>query len=392
VFSRRTAWDLASNAFAARLDEARSSGRPLLDLAESNPTRAGLGWPADALAEALADPFAATYDPSPRGLPEAREAVAAYLASQGQAVDPSRIFLTASTSEGYALLLKLLCDPGDEVLVPAPSYPLLDVLAGLEAVRLVRYPLRFDGTWHVDLDALRAAVTPRTRAIVAVSPSNPTGAVLSREEREAIDRLCAARELALVGDEVFQDTAGGPRAGALEAGAGLAFHLSGLSKTCGLPQVKAAWMAVAGPDDRVAEALERLDMIADAYLSVSGLAQRALPRLLPQRERFLGPLRARLATNRAALAAAVRGAPLDALPSAGGWSGLLRLGETVDEEALALALLEDGVAVQPGFFFDFERPGWLVVSLLAPPDAFAEGVARIAARVSCAASGVPHGR
>jgi alanine-synthesizing transaminase len=384
MLSRRTSWDLAGNRLAARLDEARASGRPLLDLAESNPTRVGLAWPAEVLAAAFADPRLPVYEPSPRGLPEARAAVAAYLAGRGHAVDPERILLTASTSEAYALLLQLLCDPGDEILVPAPSYPLLDVLADLQSVRLGRYPLRYDGEWRVDVAALEAAVTPRTRAILVVSPSNPTGAVLSAGELDAIDRLCDARELALIGDEVFADTALGPAAGVLEARRALAFHLSGLSKTCGLPQVKAGWIAATGPAARLGPALERLEVVADAYLSVSGPAQLALPRLLAERERFLGPLRARLATNRAALGA-LAGAPLDALASAGGWSAVLRVGQTLDEEALCLALLDDGVAVQPGFFYDFERSGYLVLSLLPPPARFAEGIARIVAGVRRAA-------
>jgi aspartate/methionine/tyrosine aminotransferase len=374
--SRRTAWDLQANALAARVDAARASGRPLLDLSESNPTRVGLAWPAAELAAALADPRVGSYEPTPQGLPEARAAVAEYLAGRGAGVAAGRILLTASTSEAYALLLKLLCDPGDEILVPAPAYPLLDLLAELEAVRLVRYPLRYDGAWHVDLAELEAAITPRTRAVVVVSPSNPTGALLSAEELGRLDALCAARELALIGDEVFADTALAPAASVLGARASLAFHLSGMSKVCGLPQLKAAWIAAAGPEARVTAALERLEIVADAYLSVSGPAQLALPRLLAARERFLAPLRARLASNRVALAA-IRGAPLDVLASAGGWTAVLRVGETVDEEALCLALLERSVVVQPGFFYDFERSGHLVLSLLPVPEAFAEGLARI---------------
>jgi alanine-synthesizing transaminase len=374
--SARTAWNLEANALAARVDRARESGRPLLDLAESNPARVGLSWPAAELAAALADPRVASYDPSPQGLPEAREAVARYLAERGDAVPPDRILLTASTSEAYALLLKLLCDPGDDVLVPAPAYPLLDLLADLEAVRLVRYPLRYDGAWHVDLAELEAAITPRTRAIVVVSPSNPTGALLAAEERARLDAICGSRDLALVGDEVFSDTALAPAASVLGAREALAFHLSGASKVCGLPQLKVAWIAAAGPPARVAPALERLELAADAYLSVSGPSQLALPRVLAARERFLAPLRARLAANRAALAA-IRGAPFDALPSAGGWAAVLRIGETVDEEALCLALLEDDVIVQPGFFYDFERPGHLVLSLLPSPEVFAAGLARV---------------
>ncbi len=379
-FSRRTGWDLAANALAARLEAVRAEGRPILDLTESNPTRAGLTWPAGRVEAALAQPAVAAYRPDPRGDLAARRAVAAYLAPRAGPVPIDRILLTASTSEAYGYLLKLLCDPGDEVLVPAPAYPLLDVLAGLEAVELRRYPLREEGGWHVDLPALRAAVGPRTRAILAVSPSNPVGAVLSPAELATLDQLCADRGLALIVDEVFADTAPEGTPGALGARGGLAFHLSGLSKVCGLPQLKVGWIAAAGPQERVEPALARLEMIADAYLSVSTPAELALEALLPAREVFLGRLRARLAQNRARLGS-LAGAPFAPLPSRGGWSAVLRLGEDLDEEALCLALLDDGVAVHPGFFFDFERPGYLVVSLLCEPDVFTDGLERVARRL-----------
>jgi aspartate/methionine/tyrosine aminotransferase len=385
VLSARTAWDLAANRLAARLEAARGGGgaaRPLLDLTEANPTRAGLAWPPARLAAALlgAGPDLAAYDPDPRGAPDARAAVAGYLRGRGCEVAPERILLTASTSEAYGFLLKLLCDPGDEVLVPAPAYPLLDLLAGLEAVALRRYPLRYDGEWHLDLDALEAAIGPRTRAVLLVSPSNPVGAVASAGTLAALDALCARRGLALVADEVFADTAPGGAPSALAAREGLAFHLSGLSKVCGLPQLKAGWIAAAGPEERVGPALVRLEVIADAYLSVAGPAQRALASLLPERDTFLRPLRARLDANRAALAARA-GTTFDLLRSAGGWSAVLQVGETVDEEALCLTLLEEGVAVQPGFFFDFERSGYLVVSLLPPPETFTQGIEILARRL-----------
>jgi alanine-synthesizing transaminase len=381
-FSRRTAWNLAANEFASRLEALRASGAALIDLTESNPTRAGLAWPGDVLRDALGTGDLAAYEPSPRGLPAARRAVAAYLAVRGALVDEERILLTASTSEAYALLVKLLCDPGDAVLAPAPSYPLVDVLCELEAVRVERYPLRYDGAWHLDVAALADAVGERTRAIVAVSPANPTGAVLAADELAVVEALCAERGLALVCDEVFADTATAPFASAAAASRCLAFHLSGASKVCGLPQLKVAWIAAAGPDALVAAALARLDVVLDAYLSVSAAAQLALPALLAGRERFLAPLRERLARNRAALAAVATGAPFDLLASGGGWSVVLRTGATVDEEALCLALLDDGVAVHPGFFYDFERQGHLVVSLLPEPARFAEGVARVARRIA----------
>ena len=380
MFSRRTSWNLSANAFAARLEAARAEGRELLDLTESNPTRAGLRWPPERLSAALAWPGVAGYQPDPRGAPGARRAVAAYLEARGAAVGIDRILLTASTSEAYAHLLKLLCDPGDDVLVPAPAYPLLDLLAGLEAVELRRYPLRYDGTWQLDLPALRAAIGPRTRAVLVVSPSNPTGAVLSAAELEALDGICAERRLALVADEVFADTAPDGTPSALGARRALAFHLSGLSKVCGLPQLKVGWIAAAGPEERVGPALARLEVIADSFLSVSAPSQRALEELLPERHTFLGPLRERLEQNHAGLEA-VDGAPFTPLRSAGGWSAVLRVGETLDEEALCLTLLEDGVAVQPGFFFDFERPGHLVVSLLCEPAEFTQGIDRLARRL-----------
>lgn len=380
MFSARTGWDLAANALAARLEAARAAGRLVADLTESNPTRAGLRWPAERLAAALGGADAADYAPEPCGAPAARRAVAAYLRDRGHAVGDERIVLTASTSESYGFLLKLLCDPGDDVLVPAPSYPLLDLLAGLEGVALRRYPLRYDGSWHLDLAALAEAIGPRTRAVLVVSPSNPTGAVVSPDELRALDGLCAARGLALLADEVFADAAPEGAPSALASERCLAFSLSGLSKVCGLPQLKAGWIAAAGPATLVGPALERLEVVADTYLSVSGPAQRALTELLPARETFLSPLRERLRRNRAALAERA-GEAYTLLRSAGGWSAVLRLGQTVDEEAICLDLLEHGVAVQPGFFFDFERNGHLVVSLLPPPDVFTEGVDRVALRL-----------
>ena len=377
--SRRTGWDLAADPLSARVESLRLRGQPLLDLTESNPTRCGLSWPPEQLKGALAPAEVARYDPSPRGPAAARVAVCEYLAGRGATVAPEHVVLTASTSEGYAMLLKLLCDPGDEVLVGAPGYPLLDVLCDLECVRAVRYPLRHDGTWHVDLPALRAAVTGRTRAVVVVSPSNPTGATLDRQELAWLEALCAERGLALVGDEVFADCAEAPPASVATLRGCLAFHLAGLSKTCGLPQVKAAWIAAAGPAAEVERALARLEMIADAALSVSGPAQLALPGLLAARERFLGPLRRRLAANRGALTRAVgTDAPFNPLRGGGSWSAVLRVGELVDEQATCLELLERGVLVQPGYYYDFERPGHLVVSLLPEPEVFERGISCVA--------------
>jgi aspartate/methionine/tyrosine aminotransferase len=387
MLSRRTTWNLSANALAGRLEAARASGAPLLDLTEANPTRAGLGWPEERLRAALTRPGLAGYRPDPLGDPAGRREVSAYLTARGCPAPPERILLTASTSEAYGLLLKLLCDPGDEILAPAPAYPLLDLLAGLESVSLRRYPLRYDGTWTIDLPALEAGIGPRTRAVVMVSPSNPTGAVHSEEELARVDALCAGRGLALLSDEVFADSAPALTPGVLGSPRrSLAFHLSGLSKVCGLPQLKVGWLAASGPEPLLWQALERLEVIADAYLSLAGPSQAALQELLPAREAFLGPLRRRLTENRAALLGpAAAGGALTPLRSAGGWTAVLRVGETLDEEEFCLRLLEeDRVAVQPGFFYDFERPGYLVVSLLPPPEVFTEGVARIARRLAAA--------
>lgn len=383
MLSGRTAWDLHGNALADRLEAARNAGGPLLDLAGASPIRAGLGWSPGELSPLLADHRVATMEPTPRGHAEARAAVASYLTARGAPGDPERVLLTASTSEAFGWLFQLLCDPGDEVLAPTPAYPLLDLLADLAGVRLVRYPLRWDGEWHVDLAALAEAVGERTRAVVVVSPANPTGALLSAAELRAVDLLCAARGVALVGDEVFADTAVGACPSVLGATESLSFHLAGLSKTCGLPQLKAGWIAAGGPERLVAPALARLEVLADTALSISATSQLALPRLLARREAFLGPLRARLAEARATLLEALAGTSVTPWPGRGGWSAVLRIGETVDEEALCLTLLEeDEVAVQPGFFYDFHRPGHLVVSLLTPPAALREGLHRLAARLA----------
>lgn len=383
MLSGRSACDLHADALAARLEAAREVGGVPFDLALASPARAGLAWRPGELSPLLADHRVAALEPGARGLPEARAAVASCLTARGAPGDPERVVLAASEGEALARLLQLLCDPGDEVLVPSPAPPLLDPLADLAGVRLARYPLRWEGEWRIDLGALAAAVGERARAVLVASPAEPTGALLSAGELRALDLLCAARGLALVGDERLADTALGPSPSVLGASGCLALHLGGLSGTCGLPQVRAAWIAAAGPERLVAPALERLEALAGAAPSVSATAQLALPRLLARREAFLGPLRARLAEARATLAEALPGTPVGACPGRGGWSAVLRVGEAVDEEALCLALLEeDGVALQPGLRFGFDRPGHLVVSLLTPPGVLREGVRRLAARLA----------
>ncbi|HVO13325.1 MAG TPA: pyridoxal phosphate-dependent aminotransferase [Vicinamibacteria bacterium] len=383
MFSSRTGWDLRPNRLAERVAARRASGVRLLDLTASNPTRAGIEHPADVL-EPLAGAEARRYDPSPFGLPGARQAVASDFARRGYTVGPDEVLLTASTSEAYAFLFKLLADPGDEILVPRPGYPLFDFLAGLESVRTRGYALAYDGEWHLDLSALRAAVSERTRALVVVNPNNPTGVFLKRDERGALEELCAERSLALVSDEVFSDFAFGddPRREASVASVqgALAFALGGLSKSCALPQLKLAWAAVAGPAALRRDALARLEVIADSYLSVSTPVQVAAPELLARRAELQAPIRVRTAANLRRLRARLPGSPATLLAPEGGWYAVLRVPATISEEERVLRLLEQrDLLVHPGYFFDFPREAYLVLSLLTPADDFAEGVERLLA-------------
>jgi alanine-synthesizing transaminase len=388
MFSSRARWDLQPNRLSQLVASKRSRGCRVLDLTEANPTHAGIPCPDDLLAP-LAHADARRYDPAPFGLPAARAAAAADFQRRGFPLPPERVFLSASTSEAYAFLFKLLADPGDEILVPRPGYPLFDFLATLESVAVRSYPLCYDGVWHLDLPALRALVGPRTRAIVVVNPNNPIGAFLKREERSALDELCAERELALVSDEVFADYSfrDDPRRAASVAadGSGLAFALGGLSKSCGLPQLKLAWTAVSGPESQRTEALARLEVIADTYLSVSTPAQVALPTLLARREELQAPIRARLQGNLQALRTRVAGSAATLLAPEGGWYAVLRVPATLSEEERVVRLLaERDVLVHPGYFFDFPHEAHLVLSLLTPGDVFAEGVERLLADVASA--------
>ncbi len=384
MFSSRSSVDLAPNPLAVALEAARAASREILDLTESNPTRAGLPYAREAILAALARPASLVYEPAAFGIPSAREAVARELSAHGPATDASRVLLTASTSEAYAFLFKLLCDPGDEVLVPVPSYPLFEHLARLESVRAVPYRLAYDGAWHVDLASVRDAVTARTRAIVTVSPNNPTGSYLKRAELAAL----AALGLPIVSDEVFaryplRDDATRARS-VLEAdGAPLVFALGGLSKLAALPQMKLAWMAVGGETARVAEATGRLEVIADAFLSLATPVQHAAAALLESRHAAEGAIRQRTRDNLAFVRSVVPGSPVSVLDVEGGWYATLRVPRTRSELEWAVALVEeDGVHVHPGHFFDFEGEAYLVVSLLTPEATFREAIGRVMARVT----------
>ena len=384
MFSSRSSMELAPNRLAVARVRAQASSRPLLDLTESNPTRASIPYDTNAVLSALALPAAMTYEPAPFGLLRAREAVSRELSACGARVDPSRIVLTASTSEAYSFLFKLLADPGDEVLVPAPSYPLLEHLARFESVQAVSYRLAYDGAWHIDLDSVRSAISPRTRAVVVINPNNPTGSYLKKDEFDAL----ASLGLPLVSDEVFsrfplrEDPS---RASTiLETDiAGLAFSLGGLSKLAALPQMKLAWIAVAGAKERVDGALARLEVIADAFLSVGTPVQHAISALLGSRTTPARAILDRTRANLDHLRCAVRGSAASLLDVEGGWYATLRLPRTLGEEQWVVTLLEqDGVYVHPGHFFDFAEEAYVVVSLLTPEDMLHEGVRRIVRRVS----------
>jgi alanine-synthesizing transaminase len=384
VFSSRLLWSQRPNRLSALLAAKREGGSEVLDLTESNPTHAGLAYPQAEILAALADASALQYHPSPRGLDSAREAVTSYYRHRGTQIQSGNVLLTASTSEAYAYLFKLLTNPGDEILAPRPSYPLFEFLAGLESVNIRQYPLRYDGVWHIDFDALEQAITPRTRGIVVVNPNNPTGSFLKRTELDALDSLAAQRGIAILSDEVFRDYAfaeDGDRVSTLAGNRrALTFSMSGLSKIAGLPQMKLGWIVASGPnrEDARYQAMDALELIADTYLSVSTPVQVALPRLLALSGGILSQIRERTASNLVRLRESVHGTAATLLRTEGGWYAVLQVPRTRTEEEWTLKLLdESNVLVQPGFFFDFESEAFLVLSLLPEPATFTEGLARL---------------
>ena len=375
MFSNRTPHDFSENALTRKAQAMRQSGATLLDLTESNPTRAGFLAPPQLLA-ALGNPFGAHYSPDPRGLRAAREAVSRDYASRGVNVDPEHIVLTASSSESYSLLFKLLANPSDDVLVPTPSYPLFGFLADLESVLVRTYPLRFDHEWHLSVDALSREIGERTRAVVVVHPNNPTGSFLKRSEAGALCARCAEHGLAVIADEVFADFVLGETPNdffpsfALDSPA-LSFTLGGLSKACALPQLKLGWIVVSGPAVLRDGAIARLEFIADTYLSVATPIQLALPGILEQKALLQAPVKARLARNLEVLKNAVAAHPeLTLLKAEGGWSALVQCPATRSDEERALIAMEAGVVVHPGHFFDFDSGCYLVVSLLCKTSVF----------------------
>jgi aspartate/methionine/tyrosine aminotransferase len=376
-FSQRTGWNTEESELARAHRERLAAGLPVADLTASNPTRCGFSYD-PALLAALTDPQALDYDPQPRGLITAREAVCGYYADHGVAVEPSQVVLTTSTSEAYSFLFRLLCDPGSEILAAQPSYPLFDFLAGLDDVRLKAAPLVFDHGWQMEPEGFRRAITPQTRAIVLVHPNNPTGHFTKPWEAEELARLCREFDLSLIVDEVFLDYgfAGQERSFAAGLDGVPVFVVSGLSKVAGLPQMKAAWIVATGPD--AGPALERLEVIADTFLSMNAPVQGALPVWLAGRGGIQRQIGARVTANLAELDRQLAGhRVVRRLEVEGGWYAVLRIPAIEKDEHTVLALLERGVWVHPGYFFGMAESGWLVVSLLGAEREFAEGVAGV---------------
>jgi alanine-synthesizing transaminase len=396
MFSSRVPGELEPNRLTRAIRRARETGRSPLDLTLTNPTAAGIRYP-DSLIDALADRAGQRYEPRSLGLEAARDAIASDYRRRGVTVAPAQVVVTASTSEAYSLIFKLLCEPsGSAVMVPAPSYPLFDHLTRLDGVNAIPYRLDYHGRWSVAFETLDASWTPDVRALLAVTPNNPTGSILSDAELRGMCRRCAARDAALVLDEVFGDyrmddggattaplTGTVPPLDALDRDDDcLTIRLGGLSKSVGLPQVKLGWMALAGPDAVVREALDRLELICDTYLSVSTPVQVAARRLLDEGAEVRARILDRVRMNYRTLHAIAAAHPsIDVLHCDGGWSAVLRVPSTRSEEDLVVELLErDGVLVHPGFFFDFDREAYLVLSLLPDAAVFSEGVRRVMER------------
>jgi len=382
MFSNRLEWDAPTNALGLLLAQKRSQTQTLFDLTQSNPTQVGLDYPDEAILAALSHPAAMVYEPDPRGLMAARRAIAGYYDEQGVAIDPEALFLTAGTSEAYAMLFKLLGDPEDEVLVPRPGYPLLSYLAAFEGLNAVAYPARYDPQhgWRIDLDVIDALVTPRTRAIVLINPNNPTGAYATPAELEALDRICLRHGLALIVDEVFADFAAASVPlvrTALPGRSALTFVLNGFSKMLALPQVKLSWIAVGGDARLTVKAQKGLETLLDFYLSIGTPVQHAAGPLLALRKPIQHQITERVALNHLSLQTHIaRAANCSMLSRQGGWYAVVHIADTLADEQRVLHLLAQAdTVVHPGFFYDFNGEGFVVVSLLPDPQIFSTGVA-----------------
>jgi alanine-synthesizing transaminase len=383
MFSERTNWRLIPNPLAEAQQQLRAAGEQILDLTTSNPTRADLHYDSEVILQALVSPKAMQYDPQPRGLLSARQAVSDYYRKQHDEfdVDPESVILTTSTSEGYSYIFRLLCNPQDEILVPRPSYPLFEFLADLQDIKLVPYPLVYDHGWQIDFPSVYKEVTHRTRAVVVVHPNNPTGSFVSDRERTELNQFCREYDLPLIVDEVFLTYAldGASRPTFAANRDVLTFTLSGLSKISALPQMKLAWLITSGPSERVRQALDRLDVISDTYLSLNAPIQLAAPVMLDQRRHIQPLLLDRVRTNLEHLDGALtRESACQRLALEGGWYAVLRVPVTQSDEELAIEILRNtGVLVHPGHFYEFPSDGFLVLSLIPPPRTFHQGIHRL---------------
>jgi len=390
MFSTRTNWPLTRNPFTIALDELRAAGTPLLDLTASNPTRCNFHYDSVAILSAFQNPTTLTYDPQPKGTLAARREVARYYLEDHQtSLDPESLFLTTSTSEAYSYSFRLLANPGDELLLPKPSYPLFEFLAGLQDVHLKPYSLAYAHGWFIDFQSLVSAITPRSRAILLVHPNNPTGSYVQPEELTRLNAICKKHNLALIVDEVFLDFPfnSAPRKTFAANSEILTLTLSGLSKISALPQMKIAWLAITGPASQVRPALDRLEIIADTYLSLSAPSQAALPVLLAQRHSLRPQLLARIKENLSHLQSQLRSHPtVELLRAEAGWYATLRYSANTSthasgppsDEALAIHLLRHHhVLFHPGHFYDFPSTNHLVLSLITPTDVFREGVQKL---------------
>ena len=381
MFADRTNWNLDTNRLSEALARHRAIRRPLLDLTASNPTECGFDYDRPAIMRALSDADALDYKPDPKGLETARQAVAAYYAARSNEVSIENIFLTTSTSEAYSFVFRMLCNPGDELLIPSPSYPLFEFLADIQDVKLMRYPLVYDYHWQIDFHALEQAITSRTRGAIVVHPNNPTGHFCKPEDLTRLNEVCSARQMALIADEVFLDfalTGAQPLSFATNTGA-LTFTMSGLSKISGLPQMKTAWLITTGPEHLRKQALARLEVIADTYLSMNAPMQLATPVFLEQRRGFQKQLMTRVRRNLSELDRQLAGQKsCSRLRMEGGWNTVLRVPATRSDEELAIELLATrDVYAHPGHFYDFPSNGYLIVSLITPEPEFAKGIERL---------------
>jgi len=386
AYSQRLSWNFPTNSLSRLIAEKKARGVRLLDLTISNPTEAFADYPHAAIRRAYADIANFTYQPNPCGELEARRAIAEWYAQQGITISAEQLLLTASSSEAYALLFKLFCNPEDEILAPVPSYPLFEFLASLESVRIVPYRLLYDGAWFIDFTSLAERISPRARAIVIVSPNNPTGSFLKQSERDRIFAIAQEHELPIICDEVFMSYAFGSAAERVQTLIGcdsvLSFSLNGLSKAAAMPQVKLGWIAINGPLPERDRAHQQLQILLDTYLSVSTPVQRALPALLHTGADLQRQICARIQRNRNALGQLLEGSAAHCLHVEGGWSAIVQLPNTSTEEAWVAQLLEQHeVVVQPGYFFDMGSEPYIVLSLLTAPDVFDEGIRRLAALV-----------